>query len=220
MEQNPEELNGSEHQPTRQEELADPELYEDLIPMSPEEVADTLRVIEEQLAGMRLRLAELAGATSLLELKGKGESEEAQNLKAEMEEFSDQVAGLEDHLQTLRTEHRAFIRKPRIFRRYTKSEAADEASVLKNLVDSGVAASYTEAERNLAERMVEDLLQQGKGWEAIRIGVESKFIGDDIVMDALDSVEQFMGRARDAGDTVEYERLQAELRRIEEWRRL
>jgi len=67
---------------------------------------------------------------------------------------------------------------------------------------------------------VENLLQQGKGWEAIQKAIESNIIGDDIVMDALDSVEQFMERAGQAGDTAEYERLEQELHRIEEWRGL
>lgn len=75
-------------------------------------------------------------------------------------------------------------------------------------------------EQREAERAVETLLQQGKGWEAIQLAIETQIIGDDIVMDALDSVEQFMERARVAGDTAEYERLQEESRRIEEWRGL
>lgn len=106
------------------------------------------------------------------------------------------------------------------FRGYTEEEAAEEAKILKGMVDSGEVADYSSAEKEHAKRTIEDLLQMGKGWEAIRMGVESKFIGDDIVMDALDVVAEARAFARERGDTAEVERLTEELRRIEEWRGL
>ena len=106
------------------------------------------------------------------------------------------------------------------FRGYTDEEAAEEAKILKGMVDSGEAADYSSAEKKHAERAIGDLLEMGKGWEAIRMGVESKFIGDDIVMDALDVVAGARAFAQELGDTAEVERLTEELRRIEEWRGL
>jgi hypothetical protein len=105
------------------------------------------------------------------------------------------------------------------FRSYTEEEALAEGAQVQERIKAGDSANYYEEERAIAEVAVENLLQQGKGWEAIRIAIESNIFSNDIMIDAHDSVDQFMEQARHAGDIAEYERLKNELVRIEMWRK-
>jgi len=74
-------------------------------------------------------------------------------------------------------------------------------------------------ERDALLQQWEQLLDQGRGWDSIQFLIEHQLpIGDDSIMDALDSLERFAIGASRLGDHQSYERLMREYDAILEWR--
>ncbi|MBI4134818.1 MAG: hypothetical protein HY471_01770 [Candidatus Sungbacteria bacterium] len=192
------------------------DLSEERIPMSPEEIERDLETIKAQLEGLRERKTEVED--TLRRIRSGEEAGDEEALVNELDEMITEIPELEEFLFLLEEGRELYIVQRRQFRRYTKEEAASEAQILQELVNRGVARDYHEAEMLFAERIVEHMLQAGYGWEAIRIAVESGIIGDDIVMGAMDRVEQNMDEARAEHDEEKLRVSEAELRKITEWR--
>jgi len=182
-----------------------------------EEVQSELQLVHDQLTGCQSRREEVQTALR----NAPEESEDTEILEAELEELDEQIEGLTAILAGEDLEGSADFIVYRDFRRYIEEEAHDESqkiqSYLRDRKDSS-AADYDDAENTVAQNFVDELLEEGNGWHAIGIAVESGIpVDEDMVMAALQGIESLMDEAREARNITQLRRLEAEVKSIEQW---
>lgn len=194
------------------------ELWEEKVPMTGEEIEVALQMMRDQLEGLKIRQREVQAALG----EAEAGSENAAVSQSELQELNEQITGIEEDLETQVERREMYVVRLRDFRRYTLAEAADAAEQIrkeiKEAAERGVELTYRDAEKNASKRFVEELLEEGNGWHAIQIAVESAIMNDDIALRALWGIEDRIAEAEESGNAGELRRLRVELRSIGEWR--